>query len=109
MSSRDDSLLYTGVTSASMKVQQRRKEQLEDKEAKQAFLSPTAELLMAEIKKDRDAIGAELGNLIHLEMTAEDVKATVLGLRLADQRLVSLQHRLVNILRRPKVKESDDE
>lgn len=101
--------LYTGLHSQSfVKQHKKRLEDAEDKAGKQAELAPKADLVFAEITKERDLIAKELGNIIHIEMPEQDVKAAVLGLKLADQRLTALSRRLENILRLPKSKEIDD-
>lgn len=96
---RDDSILYTGVTSASLKIADAKKERREVKDSQKAQLTPSAELILSEIKKERNLIASEIVNIIHIDMTEEAVKSSVLGLRLADARMLSLQNRLLNILR----------
>lgn len=110
MASRDDSSLYTGMTSASFAKEQKKRKQRSSKDAEATSqLSIVDTLILAEIKKDREAIAGELGNLIHLEMSEQDIKVAVLGLRLADARMVSLSNRLVNITRKHKPKGVRDE
>ena len=100
---RDDSLLYTGLTSASSRrLQDKKKQDKEAKQAKRNELVPKADIVLKELEKERLTIAKELGNLIHLEMNEQNIKATVLGLRMADQRLVSVITRLNNILRKKK-------
>ena len=109
MDSRNDSSLYTGMTSASFAKQKKKRVERASANAETtAQLSLVDTLILAEIKKDREAIGAELGNLIHLEMSEQDIKVAVLGLRLADARMISLSNRLVNITRKRKGKEAID-
>lgn len=105
-----DELLYTGATSASYAT--RKEAANKAKLEKKAVLTPVAELVISEIQKERSVIANEIGNIIHVDMSETDVKATVLGLRLADQRLSLLQTRLQNILKSkplPKRKEADNE
>lgn len=113
MSGRDDSILYTGMNSKSFVAEQVKKEDKRDqKETKRIQLQPYQELISTEISKLRDELSAELGNLIHIDTTEADVKSVVLGIRLADSKLVSLQIRLGNIVRqqaRTAKKELDDE
>lgn len=93
-----DELLYTGATSASYAKTRREVENTEKLE-KQSKILPVAKLIDEEIARHREVISKELGNIIHIEMSEQDVKATVLGLRLADARMMSLQNSLRAIVK----------
>lgn len=59
MTSRDDSILYSGASSASFssnKEQPVRKEKREEKEAKRGQLKPAADIVFAEIKSEMDSV-----------------------------------------------------
>ena len=96
--SRDDSLLYTGVTSVSKPKETPRQIQAEENEQKHRKLKLASEVVFPELEKERVAIASLMGTLIHTEMSEQDIKATVLGLRIADQRVVALTTRLKNIM-----------
>lgn len=102
--------LYTGLNSQSFA--KSREKRLEAKEAKNAQIQelvPKADLVLDELAKERLAIANEISNIIHIDMPIEDVKGTIMGLRLADQRLAALSNRLKNLLRTPKVELGDDD
>ena len=101
--SRTDERLFSAMHSRSFaKSQTEKKTRVHDRAVLQSKLRPMGEIVLAEIQKERRAIGDEIANLIHLEMSPEDVKATVIGLKIADKRMVSLQTSLNNLLRKPK-------
>lgn len=62
---------------------------------------PAADVVFAEIQKDRDGVVEELKACIYNDAPAEELKAVLIGLRMYDQKLISLQKRLGNILRLP--------
>jgi len=107
---RNDGILYTGMTTASFAKNRelRRKRQAERQEI-QMQLTPAGEILVEEIKRQRVTIAAEIGNLIHLEMKEADIKIAVLGLRLADNRMLALESRLKKLLREAKPRKGEDE
>lgn len=97
---RSDGVLYTGMNSRSFVEQKEKKvEQKEAKDSKRAQLQPYEEIIEQEIAKLRQEISLELADLIHVDMSKTDVKSVVMGLRLADSKLVSLRLRLSNIMR----------
>lgn len=101
--------LYTGMTSQSfVKERQKRKDKRDTKAGIKADFAPDAHLVFGEIEKLRGEVSAELSNLIHVDTSETDVKSVVIGLRLADQKLVSLASRLNNILRLPVKKDETD-
>lgn len=96
---RTDSLLHTGMSSASFAKEKVKKEvRKEQAEATQAVLKPAGELIEKEIQKIRNEISSELSNLIHVDMSKTDVKSVVLGLRLADSKFNSLSMRMRKLL-----------
>lgn len=94
----NDQILYSGQTSVSF-AKTRKQIENEAKLEKQSKILPVAKILDDKIKHHREVIAGELGNLIHMEMREEDVKATIMGLRLADQRMVLLQNDLRAIVK----------
>jgi len=112
--SRDDSSLYTGMTSNASKLARlERAKSKEAKEVKRGALLPAYELVNREIKKTQDEIADELRRAVTLDITTEQLKALVLGLRTADSRMDALRIRLNNIMRLnkgdvdPDIKEMD--
>jgi len=98
--SRSDTLLYTGMSSASF-VQEREKrvERKKKTETKKAEAKPFAQDILFVLSTEREAIGKELANVIHVEMDAQDIKATVLGLKQADERIKRVESTIKNILK----------
>ncbi len=101
---RNDSFLYTGSNGASRgTVKEQRRQDLRKKkierEAKRNELLPKADLVFHEIEKLKEEVAHEITNLIHVDMDKEDVKSVVIGLRLAESKLITLESRLKNVLR----------
>ncbi len=97
---RNDSILNTGLSSAAYRRSETiRKQHTLEKIHKGVELKPHAQIIKDEIAKIRTEIALELGKIIHLEMTPANVKATVLGLQIADSKVLSLQNRLLNNLK----------
>ena len=107
---RTDDVLYTGINSASFNKSQKAKSKRRAvRETQRIVLTPAGELLTTEIARERELIGKELANLIHVDTDKEDVKSIVVGLKMADSRLASLHQKLNNILREQKpVEEVED-
>lgn len=101
---RNDGFLYTGSNGISrgtvkeQRQQELRKKKLE-RENKRNELLPKADLVFNEITKLREEVANEITGLIHVDMSKTDVKSVVIGLRLADSKLTSLETRLKNVLR----------
>lgn len=107
---KDDSVLYTGMSSQnSIVIREKREKMKEEKERKRGALLPAAQLLSLEVDKERQTIASELANIIHIEMSTANIKATIMGLRLADQRIAALGRRLNNVLRVEQKNEDSDE
>lgn len=108
---RSDTLLYTGMNSHIYDKQKAKKTEAQDDRAnKRSQLQPYEQIIDSEVAKLRQEIALELGDLINVDMNEKDIKSIVLGLRLADSKLVSLRLRLSNIMRNQRrVKEGDDE
>lgn len=106
---RNDSVLYSGINSQTFKTEKEKREaKQEERSTKRAQLQPYEQIIEQEIAKLRQEIALELGDLIHADMKKTDVKSVVLGLRLADSKLVSLRARLSNILRKRQIDEVSD-
>lgn len=97
--SRDDSSLYTGVSSQS--VAKQRTEKAEEKAEKRIKLTPAGDIVAAEFKKEIDAL--IYGPYKDEDaMSDEQFRAERKGRRLAVASLVGIQNRLKNLLREPK-------
>lgn len=106
----NDNALYTGMTSnASKEARAERLKAQQAKEVKRNALLPVAELINVEILKIRNEIADELRKAVTLETTEAELKALVLGLKLADERIAVLKTRLDGMLRKPKNREIIEE
>lgn len=89
MSSRDDSDLYTGLTSiAANKVRQERKERADNTERKRAEAFKNGELIIEQLNKDEADITSRVFNLISNADTEEDVRAKLMALRMERERII---------------------
>lgn len=108
--SRDDSSLYSGMTSSQTQRLIERRAKVKSKKAeKKSVLLPVAELVNTEIDNQLNAINSEIMNIIHADMSEADVKSTVIGLRLAHSRMLSLKNSFKSILRTTTPEEVEDE
>jgi Lhr-like helicase len=96
---RNDSILYTGQTSAS-----RRAEKAElrkrDKAEKQAKLAPNAQVIVDLLDSERDQVITQLLSLINGSTPTEDVKSLIVSLNLYKQSMSNVKAKSLNILRR---------
>jgi len=107
---RDDSTLYTGMTSTEgKKARQARKEAQRKKEKVRGQLMPAAEIVGREVVKIREEIRDELRNAVDLKITEPELKALVMGLKIAEDRVGALKTRLDTIMRTPQFKEIEDD
>lgn len=89
MSSRDDSDLYTGLTSiAANKVRQERKERADNTERKRAEAFKNGELIIEQLNKDEADLTSRVFNLISNADTEEDVRAKLMALRMERERII---------------------
>ena len=100
MSSRDNSILNTGMTSPQARAMKQQKDALQSKRREQkSTLLPVAKLLDEKIDRIKSEISEELANLISVDTDKEDVKSIVIGCRLATQKVTRLQQELHAILK----------
>ena len=105
---RNDSTLHTGMTSQqASKVRERRLKTKEEKEIKKSVLLPAGTLVDTEIKKHITSIRDELRGAIDINMEENDIKSLVLGLRLAESKMLQLNVSIQNLLKDRK--EPEDE
>lgn len=110
MSSRDDSTLYSGLSSASFAKNKKLKQRnLAKREEQHKQLSPAGELIRAEFAKEFVALGQDLGDLIGVDTDKEDVKSVMIGANLAKKRLMSVQTRILKILRETSPQDESEE
>lgn len=105
---RSDSILNTGMTSASLnkaeRAQEARQQRKKLKEQKRSQLLPSAEIVVAELNKEQESVKLQLLKLVNPATPKEDVKELIVALNIYDQSISNLKTRLSNILR----KVSDD-
>jgi hypothetical protein len=97
--SRDDSVLYTGATSASRrseKVALRRREKAE----KQAVILPNEKIIMGFLDEELKNTKLLLLGSINPSTPEADVKSLISSLNLLDQNIQAVKNRCKNILRR---------
>lgn len=102
MSNRDDSFLYSGLTSASTRANAaKREESKKNREHQRTVLTPAAELLVEQIEKERQKT-TDISNLIMDPTSTEDnIKALLLAKKMHLEFLSNLQSVLQNVLREP--------
>jgi hypothetical protein len=93
---RDDSILYTGATSATF----RNKKQInQEKIQKKAEMIPSAKIVYDLIEKEKQN-NADINSLIiRADSSVEDVKSVLLAKKMFDTYLSELQNKLKIILR----------
>lgn len=99
---RNDGLLYTGASSNSQRLADKRQERIKEKQADREQLLPVADLILAEIEKMKQKNRERLVQLIGPETPDKAAKAIVLGVKFNDQDIAGLEAKLKIILRPPK-------
>lgn len=100
MANRDDSVLYTGMTSRTAQVvNEERKKMKAEKELKKSTVLPVGDIIIEEIDKQINSLNRELANLIEADTTPEDVKSILLSIRMTNNKLVEMKTVFTNILR----------
>jgi predicted secreted protein len=102
MPSRSDSVLTTGLSSATVNKAERMRKLREarsiDKQEKRAVLTPVAELILSELKKEKDNTTLQILDVID-SPTEDDYRSTIKALQLYRESLDHLRNRLSNIMR----------
>lgn len=109
--SRDDSLLYTGMTSASFqKAQEKKKERQSERTEERAKLQPAAEIVFSELAKDKAMLGEVLLSLVDPDTPDNQVKEHLNAVRMHRGWIADLEARLKLKLRlqKPKKAKGDD-
>lgn len=103
MSNRDDSVLYTGLTSASYKrLQEKKEEKKQEKSEKRGQVLNVAEPVFAEITKEKELMGELLLALVNPDTPDEGVAQHLEAVRLHRAWLLAFEIRMKNVLRQPK-------
>lgn len=95
---RNDALLYSGQTSSSRRAI-KEKARKEIKAEKSAKLMPSFDVISEMIQTERDDIQKQLLTYIQTNTPPEDLKSTLLALKMYDAYLVTLKSKAQNILR----------
>lgn len=99
--SRDDSVLFTGVNSASYQARAaERKDKVQKRVEERRQLAPAEERILSLIDKEQQE--TESIKSLLLNVPEEDVKAQLLAKKLHTEFLVSFKTSVSNILREPK-------
>ena len=106
---RDDAMLYTGMTSASFARQKVATEKRkEEKTEKLQQLLPAADVVFAEIKKEKALIAQNVLKCVAMDTPEENIKSLLLSYRMYDVYLSKFQGSLATILRLSKKEQEDD-
>lgn len=110
MASRDDSTLYSGITSASLRDRTAlREEKKRERESLRTKVSPAQEIITGVIEEEK-LQALDLRGFVFNEVTPEaDVKAELLAHKLNYEFIVRFQQRINLLLREPKQKVVKDE
>jgi hypothetical protein len=97
--SRDDSVLYSGMSSQSFaKVQQKKAEVKEVKNEAKSALEKNAHVVLTRLDSEIASIPKQIFDLVALNDTEEHYKASLIALKKYDSYLVSLRGEFINIL-----------
>jgi hypothetical protein len=99
MSGRNDGLLYSGGSTSADRRRNAQRERLQEKEQKRSYLLPAADIVFAEIDKELVKIASQVLGYVTADTAAENLKATLLSLRMYDKSLRDLRVRIGNLLR----------
>lgn len=97
--SRDDSVLYSGMSSQSFaKVQQKKAEVKEVKNEAKSALEKNAHVVLTRLDSEIASIPTKVFDLLGIEDSAETHKSTHIALKMYESYLVSLRGEFINIL-----------
>jgi hypothetical protein len=106
---RNDSILYTGQSSATRRAEKIAERQREKAE-KRVVLLPTEKLIIEFLDKERDDTITQLLGLVNPSTPEADVKSAIVSLTLYRQSIANTKNRLLSILRHANNRtEMDDE
>lgn len=100
---RNDSILYSGLTSKSSGQAERAKREkelkLEAKQQKRTKLIPAVEVVLDELEKEKRRTQEELIGMITVDTTEQATKDIIVALNLYSESVTRLKNRLSNIMR----------
>lgn len=102
---RDDSSLYSGITSSTRLKAERRAREAE-KEAKKTLVKPVEALLFDLLSSEENKTVMEILNTVDVTSNKEQVKETILALQLYKRSIQNLRAKFNNIIR---MERRDDE
>jgi hypothetical protein len=105
--SRDDSLLYSGQTSQSRRAYKEELRRQKREEARGKLL-PSEQVIFEFLEKERENIAKQLLVYIQTDTTDENLKSTLLALKMYDSYLVTQKNQLTNLLRQAKKREEQE-
>lgn len=96
---RNDSILYTGQTSASRRAE---KAELKKREKAEQLtkITPSEQVVFEFLDKERDETIKTLLGMVNLSTPEADVKSLLVSLNLYRQSIASVKNRLSSVLRR---------
>jgi len=95
---RTDELLYTGSDSLQRR-EIKNKERDEAKITKRSALTPSAEVVFNMIEKEKASVTNSLLGFIQTDTTDENLKSTLIALKMYSGYLLELQTKVKNVLR----------
>lgn len=96
---RNDSSLYTGLTSKVEKAATDRKIRKEKKQSTQNKLKPAGEIVISALDKELERTQAELLSMIGIKNSDEEVKDIIVALNMYTESIKRLKVTLKNLLR----------
>jgi len=100
---RNDSVLNTGISSATINKASREREAREarkkQRDEKRTTLLPSVQIIVDELKKEQEDTKLALLKLIHPATPEADVKSLIVSLNLYDQSMTTVRTRISNIMR----------
>ncbi len=108
--SKDNSFLYSGITSASSDIKTKRETQREAKIEDQIKLKPAADVVLELIQKERDAITDIRSIILDRSTTAQEINTDLIARKLYVGYLNGLESKIKRILTvRPSKEEPSDD
>lgn len=106
---RDDSSLYTGITSATFeKVKAKRDEVRQQRSEERALFQRGSDVVIDRINDEIDLVPHKVWSLINADDTEENVKSKLIGLKFYTEYLNILKSELTSLLKK-KAEVTEDE
>lgn len=97
--SRNDSLLYTGASSSAQRRAQEKERRKSEKDIERVKLAPAADVVMAEIAREKAMLGALLLDIIDPDTPDEQVSRKLDAVRLHREWLIRFESSIKKVLR----------